>query len=632
MKTTTPQQRTCLKVLILTSALLFSIYFVHAQEWHLTGNAGTVPGTNFLGTTDAKALMFKVKNQRSGYIDSATANTSFGFQALKNPTKNNNAAFGYRAAYSISTGVNNTALGSLALFSITTGALNTASGYRALYSNKNGNNNTALGGSALTSNSSGNSNTALGNRALFSNTTGYNNVAIGESALFKNRIGNYLVAIGDSALYNYGTRESGDANTAVGPKALYSDFDGSFNTALGGYALYSNTSGNDNTALGQSALNNNGNGEANTGIGGNALRSNTSGGYNTAVGYQALLNITGDENTAVGAFSGEGGTQNQWCTYLGEEADQNTSASLINSMALGFGSSITASNQVRIGNASISSIGGYQNWSNISDGRFKKNIKENVPGLKFINLLNPITYNLDVDELSKFLGEDRTHEVSKQGKGQSRNQIVATKEGKDLIEQGRKEKAVMVSTGFIAQDVEAAAKKIGYDFSGVDKPENEHSPYALRYAEFVVPLVKAVQELSNMNEKKDEKIAAQDSKMEALQKEIDDLKQQVQALINNGPNSSLQSPNSAIGAILQQNTPNPFSQNTTIRCSLPPGVHAAQIAIYNSEGKQLKTYAISNSGINTITINAGTLATGTYNYVLLIDGKVTDTKSMVITK
>ncbi|MEP7169243.1 MAG: hypothetical protein ABI855_07715, partial [Bacteroidota bacterium] len=34
----------------------------HAQWWSLTGNAGTTPGTNFLGTTDQKALYLKTKN------------------------------------------------------------------------------------------------------------------------------------------------------------------------------------------------------------------------------------------------------------------------------------------------------------------------------------------------------------------------------------------------------------------------------------------------------------------------------------------------------------------------------------------------------------------------------------------
>jgi hypothetical protein len=52
----------------------------------------------------------------------------------------------------------------------------------------------------------------------------------------------------------------------------------------------------------------------------------------------------------------------------------------------------------------------------------------------------------------------------------------------------------------LAQDVEKAAKDLNYDFSGVDAPKNDKDLYALRYAEFVVPLVKAVQELSQQND------------------------------------------------------------------------------------------------------------------------------------
>ena len=48
--------------------------------------------------------------------------------------------------------------------------------------------------------------------------------------------------------------------------------------------------------------------------------------------------------------------------------------------------------------------------------------------------------------------------------------------------------------------VERAAVECGFDFSGIIRPENEKAQYQLSYAEFVVPLVKAVQELSRQNE------------------------------------------------------------------------------------------------------------------------------------
>jgi len=64
----------------------------------------------------------------------------------------------------------------------------------------------------------------------------------------------------------------------------------------------------------------------------------------------------------------------------------------------------------------------------------------------------------------------------------------------------------------VAQEVEEVAKKINYDFSGVDAPESENGFYSLRYGDFVVPLVKAVQELNKKNEELEQRI----QKLEAL--------------------------------------------------------------------------------------------------------------------
>src|SRR6185295_16580092 len=99
-------------------------------------------------------------------------------------------------------------------------------------------------------------------------------------------------------------------------------------------------------------------------------------------------------NTAVGYSAGSAATDNDNCTFLGYNADNSGGTSRSNSMALGNGALITANDQVRIGNSSVSSIGGYAGWSNISDGRFKKNVQQNVPGLDFILQLRPVTYNL----------------------------------------------------------------------------------------------------------------------------------------------------------------------------------------------------------------------------------------------
>jgi hypothetical protein len=49
-------------------------------------------------------------------------------------------------------------------------------------------------------------------------------------------------------------------------------------------------------------------------------------------------------------------------------------------------------------------------------------------------------------------------------------------------------------TGFLAQEVEQAAHSLGYQFDGVHAPDAPRDIYGVAYAQFVVPLVRAVQE------------------------------------------------------------------------------------------------------------------------------------------
>ena len=53
-------------------------------------------------------------------------------------------------------------------------------------------------------------------------------------------------------------------------------------------------------------------------------------------------------------------------------------------------------------------------------------------------------------------------------------------------------------TGFVAQEVEKAAKESDYQFDGVVTPKNIKEAYGLSYSQFVVPLVKAIQEQQKM--------------------------------------------------------------------------------------------------------------------------------------
>src|SRR4030095_14168378 len=53
---------------------------VSGTPWLLTGNAGTVDGTNFIGTTDNIPFNIRVNNQKAGRIDNTLGNTFWGYQ------------------------------------------------------------------------------------------------------------------------------------------------------------------------------------------------------------------------------------------------------------------------------------------------------------------------------------------------------------------------------------------------------------------------------------------------------------------------------------------------------------------------------------------------------------------------
>lgn len=88
----------------------------------------------------------------------------------------------------------------------------------------------------------------------------------------------------------------------------------------------------------------------------------------------------------------------------------------------------------------------------------------------------------------------------------------------------------------------------------------------------------------------------------------------------------------AVVTTLYQNTPNPFTESTLIRCDVADDVVKADLYIYNMNGEQLAEYAVTERGETCITIDSGSLNAGMYLYALITDGQVIDTKRMILTK
>ena len=83
---------------------------------------------------------------------------------------------------------------------------------------------------------------------------------------------------------------------------------------------------------------------------------------------------------------------------------------------------------------------------------------------------------------------------------------------------------------------------------------------------------------------------------------------------------------------VSQNEPNPFTESTTIKLSIPKKTQRAALMIYDMSGKQIKQININERGKTSVNITSEGLAAGMYLYSLIADGKVISTKRMILTK
>lgn len=382
---------------------------------------------------------------------------------------------------------------------------------------------------------------------------------------------------------------TGIRNTFIGYQSGILNNSGYENSALGALTLTNNTTGAQNTANGIYTLNANSSGNYNSAIGYGALGFNTEGHRNTAIGYSALsTNLTGSNNTAVGNNAGTNGINYS------------------NTTALGNGAIATASNRVRIGDATVTVIEGQVAYSFPSDARFKSNISENdVKGLDFIKRLRPVVYNFDTRKYQEFSTKNMPADIRQQYMHNDFSTSTAVRQ-----------------SGFIAQEVVQAALESKYDFNGVHIPKDENDNYSLAYSQFVVPLTKAIQELSTLVEAQQQKI------------------EQLENMIYGSGDTSISSEGEGVkaatplskGFALAQNVPNPFDKTTTISATIPETVRQAKIAIYNLNGLELQSYDLNKRGKVSVEISGGVLPSGMYLYALISDGQIIDTKKMILKK
>jgi len=513
--------------------------------WSLSGNAGTDSTANYLGTTDAKPLRLGTGGQElarlhpNGALWLGGAPRASGYSGLLG----NHLLLGYQAGKKLAAStIVNHFVGYQAGLHTTTGSFNHFVGFQAGYANTEGEGNHFEGFQAGYRNTTGYFNQFVGTSAGYSNTTGRDNYFSGETAGNANSTGDFNQFIGQfSGQYNttgsqnhfsgfgsggsnvtgsqnhfegYGSGESnnggnyntfvgyqsgrnstGSNNQFVGYKSGYSNSTGGSNVFSGYQSGYSNTTGGSNVFAGFQSGYANTRGSNNQFSGYGSGDSNTTGNYNTFEGTSAgTSNTIGGNNTFVGYASGYNSATGSNNTALGSAAGAAT-ANLYNATALGYNALVDTNDKVRLGNTSVVTIEGQVAYSHPSDARFKYDVRANVPGLAFIARLRPVTYRFDAAQLDAF-----------------------TRTG--ALGPGRADKSAAVQSGFLAQEVETAARSLGYAFDGLRVPASAREHYGLAYSQFVVPLVRAVQEQQAQIEALQTQLATDHAALLALQARV----------------------------------------------------------------------------------------------------------------
>ncbi|MBL0911151.1 MAG: tail fiber domain-containing protein [Bacteroidia bacterium] len=206
-----------------------------------------------------------------------------------------------------------------------------------------------------------------------------------------------------------------------------------------------------------------------------------------------------------------------------------------------------------------------------SDKRFKQDIVPIESALSVIRRLSGVTYRFKKDGFEAFRFDDKEH------------------------------------SGFIAQDVQKVLPHL--------VSTGDDGYLSLRYTGIIPYLTEGIKEQQDI--------------IEQQQLRIEKLEEQVRALMDAGRTHDAEQD---VKALLFQNEPNPFGESTRIRCLLPEGIAEARIILYSIAGVKLKEIPLAGPGEHIVSVSAGELSADIYVYSLIVDGKLVDTKKMVVSR
>jgi hypothetical protein len=168
--------------------------------------------------------------------------------------------------------------------------------------------------------------------------------------------------------------------------------------------------------------------------------------------------------------------------------------------------------------------------------------------------------------------------------------------------------------GFIMEEVDRVVPEV------VQRDERTGELLGMDYSRLTALLVEALKEEHRRNE--------------ALRAEVAELRSLVEQLLRqNGERGTGSQPSTIQDAWLGQNIPNPFAGTTTIPYYIPAGVSRAELVVRDVGGRELRRLELAERGAHgQVVLEMGLLGSGTYEYALVLDGRVVAVKQMTLVR
>lgn len=235
---------------------------------------------------------------------------------------------------------------------------------------------------------------------------------------------------------------------------------------------------------------------------------------------------------------------------------------------------------------------GNSEWDVVSDENYKTNIEPFEDGLSVIRQINPISY--------RYTGE------------------LGLPSDEDFI-------------GVTAQQMQDIAPYTVGTIELADVDGSVHQLLSYNGAALKYVIINALKELEERNDSLHERT-------QWLENQLTELMGVVYSCCSIEPQQrrteieqTTQHEKKGLGFVLDQNDPNPFSSSTDITYSIPKSTSKASLVVFDSKGRTVNKYDLTERGSGFLTVYGSGLESGIYFYSLVLDGRVAETKRMVHT-